>query len=55
LKDELDELKKKTGIWMDEAYFAPAAKKPASSTQSKASVPTPAEQREEKDEDKRQN
>ena len=55
LKEELDDLKKKTGIWMDEAYFAPAAKKPASSTQSKASVPTPAEQREEKDdEEKRQ-
>ena len=54
LKEELDNLKKKTGIWMDEAYFAPAAKKPASSTQSKATVPSKSETREEKDEDKRQ-
>jgi hypothetical protein len=54
LKDELSDLKKKTGVWMDEAYFAPAAKTPGSSTQSKAAVPTKAEQKEEKDEDKRQ-
>jgi PPIC-type PPIASE domain len=40
LKDELSDLKKKTGVWMDEAYFAPAAKTPGSSTQSKAAVPT---------------
>jgi hypothetical protein len=54
LKDELSDLKKKTGVWMDEAYFAPAAKTPGSSTQSKATVPTKSETREEKDEKRQQ-
>jgi hypothetical protein len=55
LKDELSDLKKNAGIWMDEAYFAPASKTPGSTTQSKASGPTNAEHGEEKDEGKRQN
>ena len=33
LKDEMDDLKKKAGIWMDEQYFAPPPQKPVSSTQ----------------------
>lgn len=37
LRAELDELKKKSGIWMDEQYFA--AKAPASKTQTQASGP----------------
>ena len=54
LRAELDELKQKTGIWMDEQYFA--APKPVSDAQSKAAVPTNIEARGEKDkdEDKRQ-
>jgi len=53
LRQELDTLKANAGIWMDEAYFAPASKTAGSSSQSKASAPTKAG--EEKDEDKRQN
>ncbi len=52
LREQLDSLKKTSGIWMDEEYFAPASKTPGSSTQSKASAPTNA--REEKDENTRQ-
>ena len=52
LREELETLKKNSGIWMDEEYFAPASKKPGSSTQSKASAPT--KTGEEKDEDTRQ-
>jgi len=33
LKDEMDDLKKKAGIWMDEQYFAPPPQKSVSSTQ----------------------
>jgi len=39
LKDELANLKKTTGIWMDEAYFAPTPPAAASKTQSKTAVP----------------
>ncbi len=52
LRAELEDLKKKTGIWMDEQYFA--APKPVSDAQSKAAVPTNPEAKGEKDEDKRQ-
>ena len=54
LKDELNDLKKNAGIWMDQEYFATPAKTPGSNTQSKASAATKSETREEKD-DKRQN
>jgi len=37
LQAELDDLKKKAGIWMDEEYFAPP-QKPIASTQSKTSA-----------------
>lgn len=37
LREELDALKKKTGIWMDEQYFASKAPVPSSSTQPDAS------------------
>jgi hypothetical protein len=37
LKAELEDLKKKAGVWMDEAYFAPAPKTSAPSTQPKTS------------------
>jgi len=54
LKDELNDLKKNAGIWMDQEYFASPAKTPGSDMQSKASAATKSETREEKD-DKRQN
>jgi hypothetical protein len=37
LKEELESLKKKSGIWMDETYFASKAPIPSSSAQSEAS------------------
>jgi hypothetical protein len=37
LREELDAMKKKTGIWMDEEYFASKAPVPPSSTQPEAS------------------
>ena len=37
LKEELEALKKKTGIWMDESYFASKAPIPSPTTQSEAS------------------
>jgi hypothetical protein len=37
LKAEMDEVKKKTGVWMDEEYFAPPQQKPLLSTQPKNS------------------
>jgi len=38
LKEELDNLKKNAGIWMDEQYFAPPSQKPLASTQPGTSV-----------------
>ncbi len=38
LRDELDDLKKKAGIWMDEEYFAPPPQKPVASMQPKTST-----------------
>ena len=38
LRAELDELKKTSGIWMDEQYFAAGAKASASSKQPQASA-----------------
>ena len=38
LKDELSDLKKNAGIWMDEQYFAPPPQKPVASTQPKTSA-----------------
>jgi PPIC-type PPIASE domain len=40
LKDELSDLKKNAGIWIDQEYFAPPAKVTGSDTQSTASAPT---------------
>ena len=54
LKDELNDLKKNAGIWMDQEYFAPPGKTTGSNMQSKASATTKSETREDKD-DKRQN
>jgi len=49
LKEELEELKKKSGTWMDEAYFGPSTPVPA-----RASAPGKSGMREEKNEDKPQ-
>ena len=38
LKDELADVKKNAGIWMDEQYFAPPPQKPVASTQSNISA-----------------
>ena len=38
LREELDDLKKNAGIWMDEQYFAPPPQKPVASTQPKTSA-----------------
>ena len=38
LKDELADVKKNAGIWMDEQYFAPPPQKPVASTQPKSSA-----------------
>ncbi|MGB8886725.1 MAG: hypothetical protein WCC87_08370 [Candidatus Korobacteraceae bacterium] len=38
LREEMDELKKTSGIWMDEQYFAPNAKESASSKKPQASA-----------------
>lgn len=55
LRAALDELKKKSGIWMDEQYFAATAKSPASSTPPQASgQKESADRREEKNADERQ-
>lgn len=40
LQGELDDLKKKAGIWMDEQYFGAAPQKSVSGTQSQASGPS---------------
>jgi PPIC-type PPIASE domain len=40
LQEELDDLKKKAGIWMDEQYFGTAPQKSVSGTQSQASGPS---------------
>ena len=54
LQAELDNLKKQSGVWLDQAYFAPAPRMSGSSTQPQTSGPTNSVQKE-KDEDKRQN
>ncbi len=38
LKDELADVKKNAGIWMDEQYFGPPPQKPVASTQPKSSA-----------------
>jgi hypothetical protein len=38
LRAELEDLKKNSGIWMDEQYFAPPPRTPASTSQPKNSV-----------------
>ena len=38
LKDELADVKKNAGIWMDEEYFAPPPQKPVASMQSSTSA-----------------
>ena len=53
LQAELDDLKKQSGVWLDQAYFAPAPRMSGSSTQPQTSGPTNSVQKE-KDEDKRQ-
>src|ERR1019366_2625326 len=40
LKAQLDNLKKQSGIWLDQGYFAPAPTVPGSSTQPQTSGPT---------------
>jgi len=55
LRAELEAMKKKTGVWMDEQYFAAAAKSPASSAQPQASgQKESADKREDKNADERQ-
>ncbi len=54
LKAQLDNLKKQSGVWLDQGYFAPAPPMPGSSTQPQTSAP-PNPVHKEKDEDKRQN
>ena len=53
LRASMDELKKSTGIWLDEQYFGAANPPSVSSTQSNASAPTNSVG-EEKDKDERQ-
>jgi hypothetical protein len=53
LRAELDNLKKQSGVWLDQAYFASAPRMSGSTTQP-SSGPTNSLQKE-KDEDKRQN
>ena len=54
LKVQLDNLKKQSGVWLDQGYFAPAPPMPGSSTQPQTSGPTNPVHKE-KDEDKQQN
>ena len=54
LKAQLDSLKKQSGVWLDQGYFAPAPPMPGSSPQPQTSGP-PNPVQKEKDEDKRQN
>jgi hypothetical protein len=54
LQAQLDNLKKQSGVWLDQGYFAPAPPMPGSSTQPQTSGPTNPVHKE-KDEDKRQN
>ena len=51
LKAQLDNLKKQSGVWLDQGYFAPAPPTPGSSTQPQTSGPTNPVHKE-KDEDK---
>jgi len=55
LQTELNDLKMKSGIWMDQEYFATAAPKPVAGTPPQASGPTKPAKSEEKHEDERQN
>jgi hypothetical protein len=54
LQAELDNLKKQSGVWLDQAYFAPAPRMSGSTAHPQTSGPTNTVQKE-KDEDKRQN
>ncbi len=55
LRAELDELKKKNGVWLNEQYFAATAKSPTASTPPQASgQKESADRREEKNADERQ-
>jgi hypothetical protein len=44
LQAQLDSLKKQSGIWLDQGYFAPAQPAPGSSTQPQTAGPTKGEQ-----------
>jgi PPIC-type PPIASE domain len=48
LKEELNDVKKNAGIWMDQQYFAATTQKPDSSTQSQASGPGKSTNKEER-------
>jgi hypothetical protein len=54
LQAKLDDLKKQSGVWLDQAYFAPSPRTAGSNTRTQSSGP-PTSVHKEKDEDKRQN
>lgn len=54
LRNQLEDLKKNTGFWLDEQYFEASTPVSVSSTQPNPSAPTNSVKREEKDRDERQ-
>ena len=54
LRSQLEDLKKTTGLWLDEQYFGAATPVSTSSTQPNPSAPTNSVTREEKDRDEKQ-
>jgi hypothetical protein len=54
LRNQMEDLKKSTGFWLDEQYFGASTPVSVSSTQPNPSAPTNSVKREEKDKDERQ-